>query len=183
MSIQEQATTTEIPAGTWQVDPVHSSIGFAVRHNTVETFKGRVGEFDIQLAGGRLEGTASVASIQVEDESLAGHLQTPDFFDAERHPELRFVSSSLEVDGDRITVAGDLTIKGTTAPVELTGTIAGPVTDGYGNQRLGLDLETAINRHDFGVSWNADLPGGGAMLQDDVVLTANLALIRPGEQA
>src|SRR5688572_6530547 len=166
MSIQEQATTTEIPAGTWQVDPVHSSIGFAVRHNTVETFKGRVGEFDIRLAGGRLEGTASVASIQVEDESLAGHLQTPDFFDAEQFPDLQFGSSGIERDGELVSVSGDLTIKGRTAPVELAGTIAGPVQDAYGKERIGLDLETTIDRHAFGVSWNADLPGGGPMLDD-----------------
>ncbi len=175
--------TTAVPAGTWAVDPVHSGIGFAIKHNTVMTFKGVFGAFDASLVDGSLEGTARVASVQVDDPNLVAHLQTPDFFDAERHPELRFVSSSLEVEGDRITAAGDLTIKGTTASVELTGTIAGPVTDGYGNQRLGLDLETTINRHDFGVSWNADLPGGGAMLDDDVLLTANLALIQAGEQA
>jgi len=179
MSIQEQSSIiTEVPAGTWVVDPVHSSIGFAVRHNTVETFKGKIGSFDVQLADGRLEGTAEVASVQVEDENLAGHLQTPDFFDAERFPQLRFVSGRLERDGDRLSVAGDLTIKGRTAPVELSGTIAGPVHDAYGKERIGLDLETTVNRHDFGVSWNADLPRGGTMLDDDVTITANLALVK-----
>jgi len=174
---------TAVPTGTWKLDPVHSGIGFAVKHNTVMTFKGEFGDYDASLVDGRLEGTARVASVKVDDPNLIGHLQTPDFFDAERHPELRFASDSIELDGDRFTAAGELTIKGTTRPVELLGTFAGPITDGYGNQRLGLDLETTINRHDYGVSWNADLPGGGAMLDDDVLVTANLALIQPGEQA
>ena len=181
MSTVEQ--TTAIPAGTWTLDPVHSGIGFAITHSTVMTFRGEFADFDASLVDGRLQGRARVDSVEVDDPNLVGHLLTPDFFDAERHPELRFVSESLEVDGDRVTATGELTIKGTTAPVELTGTFSGPVTDGYGNQRLGLDLETTIDRHDFGVSWNADRPGGGPMLADDVVVTANLALIQPGEQA
>jgi polyisoprenoid-binding protein YceI len=181
MSTAEQ--TTVVPAGTWALDPVHSGVGFAITHSTVMTFKGEFADFDASLVDGRLQGTARVESVQVDDPNLVGHLLTPDFFDAERHPELRFESSSIQVDGNRVAAAGELTIKGTTRPVELTGTFAGPVTDGYGNQRVGLDLETTINRHDYGVSWTADLPGGGAMLDDDVLVTANLALIQPGEQA
>ena len=181
MSTVEQ--TTVVPAGTWTLDPVHSGIGFAITHSTVMTFKGEFGDFGASLVDGRLQGKARVDSVQVDDPNLVGHLLTPDFLDAERHPELRFESGSIEAAGDRVTVSGELTIKGTTRPVQLTGTFAGPVTDGYGNQRLGLDLETTINRHDYGVSWTADLPGGGAMLADEVVVTANLALIQPGEQA
>ena len=75
-------------------------------------------------------------------------------------------------------IVGDLTVKGSTEPVELSGRMSGPITDGFGNERIGLDLETVINRHAFGVSWNADLPGGGRMLEDDVTITANLTLIR-----
>jgi polyisoprenoid-binding protein YceI len=176
MSTTEQ--TTRIPAATWALDRTHSSIGFAIRHNTVETFKGTFDEFDAKLVDGRLEGTAKVSSVNVEDDNLTGHLQTPDFFDAEQFPELRFDTKAIELDGARISVAGELTIKGRTNPVELSGTIAGPVTDGYGKERIGIDLETTINRHDFGVSWNADLPGGGTMLEDDVVITANLALVQ-----
>ena len=176
MSTTEQ--TTAVPTGTWQHDPVHSSIGFAVKHNTVMTFQGQFGEWEATLEEGRLTGSANVTSVRVEDENLVGHLQTPDFFDAEQFPQLRFESSSIERDGDRITVAGELTIKGTTRPVELTGTVSGPVTDGYGNERIGLDLETVVNRHDFGVSWSADRPGGGTILDDDVTVKANLALVQ-----
>lgn len=177
MSATEQQATG-IPTGTWSVDPVHSNIGFAVKHNTVMTFQGSFGQFDGKLVEGRLEGAATVASVEVDDENLAGHLQTPDFFDAERFPELRFVSSAIRRDGDRVSIAGELTIKGTTAPVELAGTISGPVTDGYGGERFGIDLQTTIDRNDYSVSWNADLPGGGVVLSDDVVVTANLALVQ-----
>lgn len=177
MSATEQQAT-DITTGTWTVDPVHSNIGFAVKHNTVMTFQGSFGQFDGKLAGGRLEGTAAVASLEVDDENLAGHLQTPDFFDAEQFPELRFVSSGIQRDGDKVSIAGELTIKGTTAPVELAGTISGPVTDGYGSERIGIDLQTTIDRNDYNVSWNADLPGGGVVLADDVVVTANLALVQ-----
>ncbi|MEO5574810.1 MAG: YceI family protein [Gaiellaceae bacterium] len=174
MSATEQ--TTGIPTGTWQHDPIHSSISFGVKHNTVMTFTGQFGAWEARLEDGRLEGSADVSSVRVDDENLVGHLQTPDFFDAEQFPKLGFESSSIERDGDRVTIAGDLTIKGTTKPIELTGTISGPVTDGYGNERIGLDVTTVVNRHDYGVSWNADLPGGAAMLEDDVTINANLAL-------
>lgn len=174
MSATEQST--QIPTGTWQHDPVHSSIGFAVKHSTVMTFNGQFGDWEATLADGRFAGSADVSSVRVDDENLVGHLQTPDFFDAEQFPKLEFTSSSIEREGDRISIAGDLTIKGKTQPVELAGTISGPITDGYGNKRLGLDVQTVVNRHDFDVSWTADLPGGGKVLDDDVTITANLAL-------
>jgi polyisoprenoid-binding protein YceI len=176
MSTTEQ--TTRVPSGTWALDPVHSSIGFAVTYQGVMTFKGTFAEYDASLVDGRLEGTAKVASVVVDDENLAGHLQTPDFFDAEQHPELRFVSRSIERDGDRVSISGDLTLRGQTHPVELSGTLSGPITDGYGNERVGFDLETTVNRHDYGISWNMELPGGGSALADDVVISANLTLVQ-----
>ncbi|HWH06790.1 MAG TPA: YceI family protein [Gaiellaceae bacterium] len=172
-----QQQTTALPTGTWELDGVHSSIGFAVRHSGVMTFRGTFGDYDARIADGRLEGRAQVASVQVDDENLAAHLQSPDFFDAERHPEIRFSGRETRLDGDRITIAGELTVKGETRPVELVGVATGPVVDGYGKNRLGLDLEARIDRNDFGVSWNAELPTGDTMLDDEVVLTANLALV------
>ena len=176
MSTAEQ--TTQVPTGTWNLDPVHSSVNFAVKHSGVMTFRGTFGEIGASLADGRLEGTAKVASVVVDDENLAGHLQTPDFFDAEQHPELRFTSTTIERDGERISIEGDLTLRGVSRPVELSGTVSGPITDGYGNQRLGLDVETTVNRRDYGIDWSADLPSGEQMLADDVVITANLALVQ-----
>jgi polyisoprenoid-binding protein YceI len=176
MSTTEQVIA--VPTGTWIADAVHSRIAFAIKHNTVLTFEGSFGEFEVKLNDGSLEGTVKVASVVVDDEQLAGHLQTPDFFDAEQFPELRFVSQEIERGDDRVSVTGELTIKGTTAPVEIAGTIAGPVTDAYGKERLGLELQTTVDRHDFGVSWNAQLPGGANMLSDEVLLTAHLELVQ-----
>jgi len=176
MSTAEQ--TTAVPTGTWSLDSVHSSIGFAVKHSGVMTFKGTFDEFDATLADGRLEGTAKVASVRVDDPNLAGHLQTPDFFDAEQFPELRFSSKEIARDGDTVSIEGELTLRGVTQPVELTGTISGPVTDGYGNQRVGLDLETTVNRRDYGINWSMELPSGEPGLADDVTITANLALVQ-----
>lgn len=176
MSTTQQITG--VPTGTWTVDPVHSSVGFAVKHSGVMTFRGTFKEFDAKLVEGRLEGTVEVASVVVDDPNLAGHLQTPDFFDAEQYPQLRFSSKAIERDGDRVSIEGDLTLRGVTKPVEIAGTITGPVTDGYGNQRLGLDLETTVNRRDYGINWSMELPSGEPGLADDVVVTANLALVQ-----
>lgn len=176
MSITDQTTT--IPTGTWHLDPVHSSIGFAIAHSGVMTFRGTFKTFDARLVDGRLEGTVEVASVVVDDENLAGHLQTPDFFDAEQYPVLSFVSKPIDRNGGNVSIEGDLTLRGVTRPVEIAGTVTGPITDGYGNQRLGLDLETAVNRRDYGIDWSADLPSGEPMLADDVVITANLALVQ-----
>jgi polyisoprenoid-binding protein YceI len=173
-----QDTTTAVPTGTWSLDPVHSTIGFAVKHSGVMTFRGDFADYTAKLEDGRLEGTAQVASVRVDDPNLTGHLQSPDFFDAEQNPELRFVSRSIEREGDGVSISGDLTLRGETQPVELAGTISGPITDGYGNQRLGLDVETTINRRDYGINWGADLPSGEPMLADDVTITAALALVQ-----
>jgi polyisoprenoid-binding protein YceI len=176
MSTTEQ--TTIIPTGTWNLDPVHSSIGFAIRYSGVGTFRGTFEDFDAKLVDGRLEGTVEVTSVKVDDETLSGHLQTPDFFDSEQHPGLRFVSKTVERDGDRVSIQGDLTLRGVTHPVEITGTVTGPLENAYGQQRIGFDLETTVDRHDYGINWNMELPGGGQALGDDVVITANLALVQ-----
>jgi polyisoprenoid-binding protein YceI len=176
MTTTEQATT--VPTGTWAIDPVHTDVGFAVRYAGIGTFRGTFAEIDASLAEGRLEGVARVASVRVDDESLAGHLQSPDFFDAERFPELRFASEAIERDGERVTVQGELTLRGVTRPVEITGTVTGPLENAYGQQRLGLDLETTVDRRDFGIDWNMELPGGGQALADEVVVSANLALVQ-----
>ena len=170
--------TATVPAGTWNLDPVHSSIGFAVRYAGVGTFRGTFDEFDATLVDGRLEGVAKVASVRVDDESLSGHLQSPDFFDAEQHPELRFLSGSIERDGERVSIQGDLTIRGITHPVEIAGSLTGPLADAFGRQRVAFEIETTVNRQDYGLSWNMELPGGGQALGDDVTVNANLAFLQ-----
>ena len=179
MSTAEQNTSTiAIPTGTWNLDPVHSSIGFAVQYAGVGTFRGTFDEFDATLVDGRLEGIAKVASVRVDDENLAGHLQSPDFFDAEQYPELRFLSNSIERESDRVSIQGELTIRGITHPVEIAGTVNGPLTDAFGRQRVAFDVETTVDRQDYGLTWNMQLPGGGQALGNDVTLTATLAFLQ-----
>jgi len=169
---------TAIPTGTWSLDPVHSDIGFAVSYSGFGTFRGSFGDYGAKLVDGSLEGNAKVASVTVDEPNLAGHLQSPDFFDAEQNPELRFVSESIERDGENVTIEGRLTLRGETKPVTIAGTLSGPTTDLYGNQRLAFDVETSVDRREFGISWNMDLPTGDAALGNDVKITANLALVQ-----
>src|SRR3954464_5533790 len=144
------ATATEQLQGTYVLDPIHSSASFAVKHMVVSTFRGRFEKFDATLVDGKLVGTVDVGSIVVKDPNLEAHLQSPEFFDAERHPELRFESDSLRLDGDEVVLDGRLTIKGETRPVEARGTLVGPVEDPFGNTKLGLELTAIIDRTEFG---------------------------------
>ena len=169
--------TQALPIGTWTVDPVHSSVGFGVEY-MAGTFTGTFNEFAVAVAGGVLTGSAKVASVQVKDPNLEAHLQTPDFFDAERHPELTFRSSSIERRGDELTIDGEITIKGHSEPVQITGVTSQPIVDPYGGTRYGLKLEATIDRDSFGVSWNNPLPSGELALSNKVVLIADLQLSR-----
>lgn len=159
--------------GTWNFAAVHSGAQFSVKY-VVATFTGRFEELDAQLADGKLSGQVRVDSIKVKDENLAAHLQSPDFFDAANHPELTFESHELSIDGDRVELEGELTIKGATKPVTATGTVNGPEEDFMGNTRLGFVLETTIDRAAYGVDWNAELPKGGQALSNEVKLTIEL---------
>ena len=142
------ALATAVPTGTWTVDKVHSTIGFEVEH-MVSTFRGRFEEYDAQLVNGKLAGTVAVPSVKVYDENLEAHLQSPDFFDAQVHPELRFESSDLAIEADMA-----------------------------GGERIGLALETTVDRREFGLNWNAPLPKGGFALGNDVTLVVALELVR-----
>ena len=170
------SVATAVPAGTWTVDKVHSSIGFEVEH-LVSTFRGRFEDYDAQLKDGKLVGTVAVPSVRVYDENLEAHLQSPEFFDAELHPELRFESRELAIDEDgNVTVEGDLTIKGITKPVTARGRYVHLEADMAGGERIGLALEAAVDRREFGLNWNAPLPKGGFALANDVKLIVELEL-------
>jgi polyisoprenoid-binding protein YceI len=176
------ATATAIPAGVYKDDGVHSNAGFAVKH-MLATFRGSFPKFSAELNVGEdgrshLVGTVPVAGVSVKDENLVAHLQSPDFFDAEQHPEIRFESSDIVVDGPNVIVTGDLTIKGHTERVTAKGSVVGPIEDPFGNTKLGFQLETVIDRTNFGLNWNAPLPKGGFMLADDVTLTVDLELLK-----
>jgi polyisoprenoid-binding protein YceI len=167
--------TQVVPSGTWGIDKVHSAIGFAVDY-LAGTFQGSFGDVDAELRDGTLRGSAKVSSIQVNDPNLAGHLQAPDFFDAERHPEIAFQSADIRREGDRLTIDGEITIKGHTEPVEIAGVISDPINDPYGGERFGLKLETKVDRTKFGVDWNNPLPSGEPALSNEVTLVADLQL-------
>ena len=173
-------TFTSAPVGTWGADPVHSHVGFEIDYAGTNVFRGGFNEYGVTLQDGVLEGSAKVASVDVKDEQLSGHLQTPDFFDAQRFPEIGFRATELHrLEDGRVEGKGELTIKGVTRPVELTGTIAdAPATDPFGRERLGLRLETSVDRTAYGVSWNAPNQSGGDYLANDVNLIAELALVR-----
>ncbi len=168
---------TSIPTGTWGFDPIHSDVGFGVTYSGAGTFRGGFKEIDAKLVDGELEGSAKVASLTIDDPQLVGHLQSPDFFDAEQFPELSFASKSIERNGDEVTIDGELTLRGVTKPVTITGTVVGPTPDAYGNPRIAFDIETTVDRREFGLNWNMDLPSGPA-LGNDVKITANLALVQ-----
>jgi polyisoprenoid-binding protein YceI len=176
-------STIETPTftGTWQVDPVHSTAGFEVAY-MAGTFKGEFREIGATLTvegeRARLEGSAKVASVDVKDENLNAHLQSPDFFDAERNPELRFTADDVDLTSDEVTARGEITIKGVTRPVEVTGTATAPLADPYGNERIGLQLTAAVDRTDFGVSWNTPLPSGEQALADQVRIVTDLQFVK-----
>ena len=167
--------TQVLPTGTWQVDKVHSNIGFAVDY-MAGTFHGTFSDFDAAVTDGLLRGSAKVASVQVKDENLAAHLQGPDFFDAQAYPELSFTSTAINRDGDRVMIDGEVTIKGHTDAAEITGKISDPIADPYGGERFGLTLQTVVDRDTFGVSWNNPLPSGEPALSNKVTITAELQL-------
>ncbi len=172
------AVATAIPTGTWTADKVHSSIGFEVEH-MVSTFRGRFEDYDAQLVDGKLTGTVSVPSVRVYDENLEAHLQSPEFFDAELHPELRFESRELTIDDEgNVTLEGELTIKDTTKDVAARGRYSHVDADMGGGERIGLALEATLDRRDLGLNWNAPLPKGGFALGNDVTLVVALELVK-----
>lgn len=164
-------------AGTWNFAATHSTAGFSVKY-LVAAFRGTFEKFDGTLVDGVITGKVDVTSVNVKDPNLAGHLQAPDFFDAERFPEITFRSTTIDISGDAAEVEGELTVKGVTKPVHATGTVNGPTEDFMGNTRLGFTLETTIDRSGFGVSWNAPLPKGGLALANDVKLIIELEFSR-----
>ena len=169
------STTEQQATGTFAADPVHSHVGFEVPY-AVATFSGEVTDFTATLVNGHLEGSAKIESIKLKDENLQAHVLSPEFFDAERHPVLTF-SGELERDGDRATIDGEITMKGITRPATLEGTIVGPTVDRFGATRIGLKLETVVDRTAFDMKWNMPLPNGEPALGNEVTLKADLTLV------
>jgi polyisoprenoid-binding protein YceI len=180
-----QTIKQEVPAGTYAVDPVHSTIHFAVVHNGVSTFRSGFRAYEAKLSGGadpKLEGTVEVASVDISEEMLKGHLLSPDFFDAERYPRLKFASTGFDVAEDgTLNLRGELEIHGQVHEVEASGRFAQLGTDLAGAARVGLSLAASVDRRDFGLEWQAELPSGGEVLDYRVEIAVELELVKEGE--
>jgi polyisoprenoid-binding protein YceI len=180
------ATSTilrSVPTGVYSVDPAHSHVGFEVRHMGIATVRGRFGTFQGQIdATGEapvLEGAVEVTSVDTGEENRDGHLKSPEFFDVERHPRISFYSTATDVGNDgQIKLAGEITIKGISRPIELTGTIAENGEDPWGNERVGLELESRIDRRDFDLKWNQTLPNGNLLVANEVKLLVSASAVK-----
>lgn len=171
----------QVPAGTWTVDPVHSAIHFAITHNGIATYRSGFERYEVTLTGGeapQLEGSVEVDSIEIDEPQLKGHLLSPDFFDAQKFPRVKFSSTELTVEDDgSVRLAGEFELHGETRRVEATGRFAQLGEDLGGNERVGLSLATAVDRRDWGLDWNAELPKGGNVLEYEVAINVELELL------
>lgn len=181
------ATTTPASTITWKLDPAHSHAEFKVRHmmisNVKGSFSGLTGtltEHTVDSSLSTIEASVPVASVNTSDPQRDGHLKSPDFFDAEKYPEMTFKSTGVEKKGaEEYAVTGDLTIHGVTKPV--TFAVEGPTAPGkdpWGNTRIGISATTKINRKDFGLNWNAALETGGILVGEEVQITLEAQFIK-----
>jgi polyisoprenoid-binding protein YceI len=176
---------TQIPTGTYSVDPAHSNVGFEVRHMGIATVRGAFKQFTgtIDASGDspRLEGSVEVASIDTGEANRDGHLQSPEFFDAQQFPQITFHTVATELSGDgQVTLNGEITIKGITKPIELAGTLAENGQDPWGNERVGFEVEGKIDRREFDLKWNQTLPNGNVLVANDVKLIVSVSAVKEG---
>ena len=187
-------STTTIPStlsGTYTLDASHSRLGFVARHAMVTKVRGQfrevegTGRFDADNpANSWAKLTIKAASIDTGNADRDAHLRSNDFFDMENHPEITYETTSVEpIDDETLRVTGDLTIKGTTKPVTIDFTYTGNAVDPFGNQRMGFEGSTTINRKDWGVNWNAALEAGGVLVSEKITLEIDLSVIRSGDAA
>jgi polyisoprenoid-binding protein YceI len=178
-------TTTIVPTGTWNVDPSHSSVNFAVKHmgiatvrGTFETFEGTL-EIGADLASSKAFGTVQTASVDTGEADRDNHLRSADFFNAEANPQLTFASKTIKaVDDDTFEITGDLTINGVTNEVTLKAEIQGTDTDPWGNDRVGLEVTGQISRGDFDMKFNQALGSGNMLVADKVKLSLDLSAVK-----
>ena len=172
-----------IPTGTYTVDPTHSNVGFEVKHMGIATVRGAFKQFagSVDASGDapRLEGAVEVASIDTGEQNRDGHLQSPEFFDAAQHPQITFHSTATDASADgAITLKGEITIKGVTKPIELTGTLAENGQDPWGKERIGFELEGSIDRREFDLKWNQTLPNGNLLVANTVKLIVSVSAVK-----
>jgi polyisoprenoid-binding protein YceI len=172
-----------LPAGKWSVDASRSSVAFALKHMMLATVNGHFREFDgaleIGLGTPRATGVVNAASIDTNEPVRDEHLQrSPDFFDVERYPEISFNSTRIDyLDGGRLRIVGDLTMRGVTREIELDGQLNGR-RETAGDERIGLELRGELNRRDFGLTWNQALETGGALLGNKVKIALEISAVK-----
>ena len=181
-----ETLTTLLPAtGTYGIDISHSHVGFKVRHLMVSKTRGRFTDFDgtVTIADEPLESsldvTVQMASIDTRDEQRDGHLRSPDFFDVEQYPTMRFRSTGLrQIDDEHFELDGELTVRDTTNPLTLAVTFDGAVTDPWGNDRAAFTARGELDREAFGLTWNQALEAGGVVVGKKVELEIEAELVK-----
>jgi polyisoprenoid-binding protein YceI len=178
-------------AETYTVDRAHSEVMFTVRHMTVSKVTGRFNDFTGAVQGdpskpeaSSVEFTIKATSIDTGDAGRDKHLNSPDFFDTAKFPDITFKSSKITAKGaGKFDVAGTLTIHGVAKEVTLPVSMAGPVKDPRGTEKVGFETTTTINRKDYGVNWNRALDAGGVVVSDEVQVTINLEAAKAKPEA
>ena len=183
--LQTEQGIVKVPAGTWKVDPAHSSVGFEVKHMMISTVRGHFSSFDGRLGAeedperSQVTGWVDVASINTGSPDRDAHLRSPDFFDADRYPEIRFASTRVaHVEGGTYNVWGDLTIKDVTREVQITATVEGAGQDPWGTERVGIAIRGEIDRTEFGLRWQQKLATGGLLVGENVRVLADVSAVR-----
>jgi polyisoprenoid-binding protein YceI len=177
------STHPDYRTGTWKLDLSHSGLSFSVKHLMISKVRGTFETFDVTVvtaenpAESSIEATIDIASVNTKNEARDGHLRTGDFFLVEEHPTATFRSTTFDRNGEEFTMTGDLTLRGVTKPITINGEFGGIATDDYGQTKAAAVASTTINRHDFGVSWNAALEAGGMTLGDDVTLDLEITVV------
>ena len=178
-------TTLRDLNGTYAIDPTHSRVGFVVRHAMVTKVRGAFtvnGEAHFEganPAASNINVTVDVASVDSGNADRDNHLRTSDFFAIEQYPTMTFTSTGVELVSDNeVNVTGDLTIKDVTRQVTLPMEFAGQATDPFGNERVGFEGSTTVNRSDFGLNWNAALEAGGVLVSEKATLEFEISLIK-----
>jgi polyisoprenoid-binding protein YceI len=176
---------TIVPAGTWTVDPAHSTVGFSVKHLGIATVRGQFDEFEGKLEIGegdtsaRAYGTVQGVSVNTRDAGRDEHLRSADFFGVEQNPELRFESSEIaHVDEDTFEIVGDLSMNGVTKPITLKAEVQGTETDPWGNDRVALEVTSELNRGDWNMTFNQALGSGNLLVGEKVKLVLDIAAIK-----
>jgi polyisoprenoid-binding protein YceI len=185
MSVVESAREQLLSSGSWSVDPAHSTVEFGVRHMMIQTVHGRFRDFEGTIAAGddpSVAGSIKVASLETLNRERDAHLRSPDFFDAERFPEISFLSVGMHFDRDgrHFALPGELTIRGVTRPILLSGELRGSLADDESGERLGLLLRAQLHRSDYGLVWSRMLETGGVLVGEIVDLTLDVAAVRVG---